>query len=147
MIAGIAPDCRLSEVAVYESETKYFHVQTMGFFQLYDYLKENRERIVLVRIEAEWFNKKSNFHYLSGQSRYVGERIAKNVGSNHETGRKIAEMCEYLVIEYEPVRSLGTKAIDSFTFKRITGFNGRTNQDMRDAGMLVYGYDFKRLIK
>jgi hypothetical protein len=147
MIAGIDPDCRLSGVAVYEPETKYFHVQTMGFFQLYDFLKENRERIVLVRIEAEWLNKKSNFHYRSGQSRYAGERIAKNVGSNHETGRKTAEMCEYLGIEYEPVRAIGTKAIDSLTFKHITGFKGRTNQDMRDAGMLVYGYDFKRLIR
>jgi hypothetical protein len=57
MIAGIDPDCRLSGVAVYDPETKYFHVQTMGFFQLYDYLKENRERIVLVRIEAEWIIK------------------------------------------------------------------------------------------
>jgi hypothetical protein len=56
-------------------------------------------------------------------------------------------MCEYPEIEYELVRALGTKDIDHFTFKRMTGFKGRTNQDMRDAGMLVYGYDFKRLIK
>jgi hypothetical protein len=56
-------------------------------------------------------------------------------------------MCEYPGIEYEAVRAIGTKAIDSLLFKHITGFKGRTNQDMRDAGMLVYGYDFKRLIK
>jgi hypothetical protein len=64
--------------------------------------------------------------------------------SNHETGRKIGEMCEYLNIEYEFVRPLGTKNIDHFLFKRMTGFRGRTNSEMRDAGMLVYGYNFKK---
>jgi hypothetical protein len=140
MIIGIDPDTALSGVAEYEPETKHFHVQKMAFFQLYEYLKENRERITLVRIEGGWLNKKSNFHYARGQSGQVGERIALNVGINHETGRKICEMCEHLHIEYGIVRPLGTKDIDHFTFKRITGFRGKTNQDMRDAGMLVYGY-------
>ena len=144
MTVGIDPDCSLSGVAEYEPETKYFHIQKMGFFQLYEYLKENRERIALVRIEAGWLNEKSNFHYSRGQSKQAGERIAKNVGANHETGRKIAEMCEYLSIEYDLVRLVGSKDIDHFTFKRITGFIGRTNQDMRDAGMLVYGYNLKK---
>jgi hypothetical protein len=93
-----------------------------------------------VRIEGGWLHKKANFHYAAGQSRQAGERIALNVGRNHEAGRKICEMCEYLNVEYEVVRPLGTKAIEHFFFKRLTGFAGRTSQDMRDAGMLVYGY-------
>jgi hypothetical protein len=143
MIIGIDPDTAFSGVAEFEPETRYFHVRKMAFFQLYEYLKENRGRIRLCRIEAGWLNEKSNFHYFRNQSKQAGERIAKNVGQNHETGRKIGEMYEYLHIEYEFVRPLGTKAVDHFLFKRITGFGGRTNQDMRDAGMLVYDYNSK----
>jgi hypothetical protein len=144
MIIGIDPDCKKSGVAEYESETQYFDVRTMSFFELYEHLNRNMERIVLARIESGWLNEKSNFHGSYGQSKRAGERIAKNVGANHETGRKIAEMCEHLNIEYELVRPLGTKDIDHFTFKRMTGFRGRTNQDMRDAGMLVYGFKSKK---
>jgi hypothetical protein len=143
LIIGIDPDTKLSGIAAYEPGTKYFHVQKMAFFQLYEYLKENGEHIALVRIEGGWLNEKSNFHYGRNQSKAAGERIAKNVGANHETGRKIGEMCEHLGIEYEIVRPLGTKEIEHWIFKRITGFSGRTNQDMRDAGMLVYGYSLK----
>lgn len=144
-IIGIDPDTKLSGVAEYEPETKHFHVQKMSFFQLYEYLKESRERIALVRVEGGWLHGKSNFHYVRGQSREAAERIAKNVGANHEAGRKICEMCEYLGIAYEVVKPLGTKAIEHFIFKRMTGFRGRTNQEMRDSGMLVYGYTIKKI--
>jgi hypothetical protein len=142
-IIGIDPDVKLSGVAEYEPETKHFDVRKMAFFQLYEYLKENRQQIALVRIEGGWLNEKSNFHYARNQSKQAGERIAKNVGANHETGRKICEMCEHLDIKYEIVRPLGTKNIEHFFFKRITGFRGRTNQELRDAGMLVYGFNIK----
>lgn len=100
MIVGIDPDCSFCGVAEYEHETKYFHVQKMKFFKLYGYLKENRERITLVRIEAGWLNEKSNFHCSCGQTKQAGERIAKNVGANRETGRKTAEMCWYGIPVY-----------------------------------------------
>jgi hypothetical protein len=137
-IIGIDPDCKESGFAEFCPETKELNISKMKFFDMYEYLKANRERITLVRIEAGWLNEKSNFHHSPGQSKSAGERIAKNVGSNHETGRKIAEMCEHLQMEYELVLPLGTKGIDHFLFKRMTGFPGRTNQDMRDAGCLVW---------
>ena len=121
-ITGIDPDCSLCGLAEYEPETGHFHVQKTAFFPLYEYLKENREQIALVRIEGGWLNEKSNFHYRRGQTKQAGERIAKNVGSNQEAGRKICEMCRYLGLSYEIVRPLGTKDIDQLTFRQITGF-------------------------
>jgi len=96
-----------------------------------------------VRIEAGWLNEKSNFHNRRGQTKTAGERVAKNVGANHEVGRKFGEMCEYLGIDYEFVKPLGTKCIDHRTFVRMTGWKGRTNSEMRDSAMLVYGINNK----
>jgi hypothetical protein len=146
-IIGINPDTKRSGVAEYNPDTKRLNVQNMTFFELYEYLRAYRLFIVLVRIEAGWLNEKSNFHSTHRQSKQAGERIAKNVGANHETGRKIREMCEFLGIEHELVRPLGSKDIDHFSFKRLTGFKGRTNQDMRDAAMLVYGYNIAKRLK
>ena len=139
-IIGIDPDTKKSGFAIWDKFDKEMDVQSLTFFEILELLKDLKEGILFVRIEAGWLNKKSNFHSRYNQSKEAGERIAKNVGANHETGRKLGEMCEYLDIKFEFVKPIGTKAIDHFYFQRLTGFKGRTNQDMRDAGMLVYGY-------
>ena len=144
LFIGIDPDVDKSGFAVYDAESKSLTaVCSAQFFWIFPYFKTWQCHIALVRIEAGWLNEKSNFHHRRGQSKTAGERIAKNVGANHETGRKLAEMCEYLEIEYDLVRPLGTKNIDHRAFIRMTGWTGRTNQDMRDAAMLVYGFKTK----
>jgi len=139
-IIGIDPDREKSGIAVFSLKTKSMEIYSYSFFQLFDVIRAASETISLIRIEAGWLNKKSNFHNKPGQSKEVGERIANDVGANAESGRKIAEMCEYLNIPYELVKPLGTKSIDSTLFKKITGYKKRTNQDQRDAAMLVWDY-------
>lgn len=141
LIVGIDPDTDKSGYAEYDIEQKKLvTVNSYTFFEIYRILECSTELIRLVRIEAGWLNEKSNWHGRAGQSKAAGERIAKNVGANHETGRKLVEMCEHLDIEYELVRPLGTKNIDARTFRKYTKWEGRTNQDNRDAGMLCYQY-------
>lgn len=140
LVIGIDPDTSKSGLAVYNIEKKDIRVSSLTFFQIFDFLKKEAHNIELVRIEAGWLNQKSNFHGKFHQTKAEGERIAKNVGSNHETGRKLVEMCHYLNLSWEIVRPLGTKKIDDKTFKMITKVKGRTNQDMRDAGMLVWNW-------
>lgn len=141
LYVGIDPDTKKSGYAEYcTKQGKLVTVNSYSFFEIFDILECSREIIKLVRIEAGWINAKANFHGKYGQSKQAGERIAKNVGSNHETGRKLAEMCEYLNIPYELVKPLGTKAIDAPLFKKITGWTETTNQDNRDAAMLVFKY-------
>mgnify|MGYP001164605831 CR=1 FL=1 len=140
LIIGIDPDCELNGYAEWDIKQKRLTVSKQSFFQIFDILHSSKNDIALVRIEAGWHNKKSNFHSNSSQSKSVGENIAKKVGSNHETGRKLVEMCQYLDIQVEEVKPLGTKSVDAKLFKKMTGIAIRTNQDMRDAGMLVFKY-------
>ncbi|MDH6304633.1 hypothetical protein M2459_001369 [Parabacteroides sp. PF5-5] len=140
LLIGIDPDTIKSGFASFDVETEKLEVESLTFFEVFDRLSELQGCILLVRIEAGWLNKKSNFHGKYLQSKSAGERIAKNVGANHETGRKLVEMCERLNIPYELVKPLGTKSIDAKTFRLITKVEGRINQDERDAGMLVYKF-------
>ncbi len=74
---------------------------------------------------------------MQGQTKDAGERIGKNVGANHEAGRKIEEMLQYLKIPYELIQPRNNK-INADFFRRITGYPGKTNQDMRDSAMLIW---------
>lgn len=141
VVVGIDPDTEKSGYAEYDiNQKKLVDVRSYSFFDIYEILESSREVIQIVRIEAGWLNEKANWHGRHGQTKVAGERIAKNVGANHETGRKLVEMCRYLDIPHEIVKPLGTKAIDAGMFKKITGWTERTNQDNRDAAMLCYGY-------
>jgi hypothetical protein len=47
-------------------------------------------------------------------------------------------MCEYLNIPYQAIKPTASK-VDSNLFKQITGLKIRTNQEQRDAYMLIHG--------
>ena len=112
LIIGIDPDCKLSGYAEWDmKQQRLTSVAKHSFFEIFKVLEAQRDEIALVRIEAGWLNKKSNFLVFHGQSKAAGERIAKNVGSNHETGKKLVEMANYLDLKVEEVKPLGTKSI------------------------------------
>ena len=139
---GIDPDVDKSGFAVWDSKRKKFaHIFSFDLFDLVGQLmKWNlNEPEVLVYIEAGWLNKKSNFHVYSGQSKRVGEGIAKNVGRNHEVGRQIEKFCIKHDIKYTLIRPVNKKVKDVDLFKRLTKWTKPTNQDKRDAAMLVLG--------
>ncbi|MDR2928223.1 MAG: hypothetical protein LBV41_08515 [Cytophagaceae bacterium] len=132
---GIDPDIHKSGVCAWDRTDKTLDMQSLSFFQLFDYLSKYKDSINRVRVEAGWLNEKSNFHTRFNQTKEAGERIAKNVGANHETGKKIIEMCVYLGLEVEPVKPLGKITPDYF--EKLTGIKCK-NQDIIDAAMLVY---------
>lgn len=143
---GIDPDTDKSGVALFNAEKKKVTgLHNMRFFELFRYLSDcinidaKFGTTTEVVIEAGWLNAKSNFHGAFGGA---AERIGAKVGANHETGKKIAEMCEYLNIPYKLVKPLslkpwGGKKINHAQFVQLTGWVGRTNQEQRDAAMLV----------
>ncbi len=135
---GIDPDIDNSGIACWDSETKVFNfIKNASFWDIIIEL-EFWECEKTVIIEAGWLIKKSNWHGKAYQSKNVGELIAKNVGSNHQVGVLLAEYCEKENIKYHLVKPKGK--INSKVFKQITKHPGRTNQDQRDAAMLVFGY-------
>lgn len=136
LIIGIDPDLEKSGVAVLKDGS--LRLGNMRFYDLTQYFEVNKDQIKKVVIEAGWLNKKSNLHGRYGQSKRAGERIAKNVGENHATGKLLVEMAESLGLAVVLVKPTKSKK-NSEEFNRITGWQGRTNQEQRDAGMLIWG--------
>lgn len=146
LIIGIDPDVDKNGVAqLHKTGIKSdLKLSNLTFFELFDFLKTTDPEITNVVIEGGWLVSKSNFHNERSGVR-VAARIGKNTGSNHEAGRKIVEMCEYLQIPHRVVRPLkkgwGGRdgKITHGKFVRLTGVKTRTNQEMRDAALLVWG--------
>jgi hypothetical protein len=136
LFIGIDPDTSKNGVAFWYKESQKLELENLTFFKLFDAIKElNRHYSITVVIDAGWLNK-SNFHVV-GTNKNVNGKIGERVGANHETGKKIAEMCQYFCIDY--ILNKPTKSkVNKETFEKITGYKGRTNQETRDAGMLVY---------
>lgn len=135
---GIDPDVEKNGVAYYESLTKKLELSNLSFFELLDYLEfvASQDKPMVV-IEAGWLNK-SNWHAKKNGSSALNAKIGSRTGANHETGKKIVEMCEYLELPYKLVKPTKTK-VNAETFKNITKTIGRTNQEVRDAAMMIWG--------
>ena len=138
---GIDCDTDASGVAVWTENQ--LSIYKMKFFKLFDFFKQftdNRESYydweVKVILEAGWLNKKSNWHS-EGKGEFVSGRIGAKVGANHQVGKLIVEMCEYLGLEYELHQPVSSK-MGINLFRKMTGYKGKLDQDMIDAGCLVY---------
>lgn len=146
LIIGIDPDVEKNGVATVDKQTNEMQISTLAFPQLIEYLKDkNKDCTILVLIEAGWLNH-SNWHLSPKITIQKAAQIGNATGRNHETGRKIAEMCEYYKIPYKLIKPLkkiwrGTDGkISAAEFSRITGCKARTNQEMRDAGLIAWFY-------
>ena len=148
-IIGIDCDVTKSGVAYLEVATRRLEVSALTFPQLLDYLQnvaldsDVKGYSVVVVVEAGWLNKISNYHTAASRG---GQRIAKNVGSNHEVGKKIVEMCRHYgleVIEQKPLKKCWKGKDGKITHEEIayfTGLTGTTNQEMRDAALICWNY-------
>lgn len=133
LIIGIDPDLEKSGVAILSQSLE---LKNLTFAETVNLFRSQQDQIKKVVIEAGWLNKKSNFRY--GHSKNAGERIAKNVGENHATGKLLAEMAKECGLAVVLVRPTRTK-LNAEQFNRITGWQGRTNQEQRDAALLIIG--------
>lgn len=131
---GIDPDCNKSGVAV-KSHFNSIFLYNLSFFDLFINLKDYSTSNTTVYIEAGWLNK-SNWHIIQNGSAAINSQIGQRTGANHETGKKIVEMCEYLGLPYKLVKPT-RKKVDAKLFQKLTGYIGRTNQEQRDAAMLI----------
>jgi hypothetical protein len=146
---GIDPDIDKSGVAIYDkskpkgSDLTLLKLSFFDLLHLLDLectkqLPTGEHQKVSIVIEAGWLNYKSNYHY--SRTKAIGERIAKNVGENHAVGKLIEQYCKrnrYTYLLKRPSKSTPKRSAQLFT--KYTGYKERTNQEMRDAAMLVYG--------
>jgi len=136
IVIGIDPDVDKNGVAIKNKDG--FTLHNWKFFELFDKLKEmNHEEVVLVMIEGGWLNK-SNWHKSEKGSAALNAKIGSHTGANHETGKKIVEMMEYLKLPYRVIKPTKTK-VNAKLFKMMTKHKGGSNQEQRDAYMLIIG--------
>ena len=162
-IIAIDPDVEKSGVAIMFNNN--IIVEKMNFVLLTEYLKasQNIDNLIVV-IEAGWLNKKSNFtlnttkiirmygkEYVEKFEALIATKRAKNVGENHETGRKIVEFLKHYNIPYKELAPLnkhwkGTnKKITKEELNGILERNGfetfkSNNQDERDATLILLSF-------
>lgn len=152
-IIAIDPDTEKSGVAHINFITKRAGIESMAFPVLIDHLKSLKKlfdeagQSMIVVVEAGWLNAKSNFGGCGRKgSKAAGERIAKNVGANHQTGKHIVEMCRHYGIEVRELKPLKkcwagpSGKITQKEIEAITGITGRMGQDARDALLLAWSF-------
>ena len=152
LIIAIDPDTEKSGVATLDLDGMEVHAEAMPFPVLLEELSNtqclSRGKNFKVIVEGGWLVSKSNYHYARGRG---GERIAKNVGANHETGKKIVEMLEHWGIQHEVVhplkkcwrrkdKKISRDELNSLLRGMGIKEMGRCNQDMRDAVLIALTY-------
>lgn len=137
ILIGIDPDVDKSGFA--RIEGNQLKIDNLSFFDLFEELRFYKEKEVkpVVYVECGFLNK-SNWHKKFGGSSAVNAKIGERTGANFETAKKIVEMCEYLGLPCEKIKPKASK-VSSDYFKKITGLTIRTNQEQRDALMLIWG--------
>ena len=138
---GIDADTHKSGVAV--KCGKIFNLYNLTFFELFEKLNgisiNSKESGIPTEVHVECgFLNGGNRHKVFGGSHALNSKIGERIGANHETAKKICEMCDYLGLEYKQIRPTKSKTNSDF-FKQITGYDKRTNQEQRDALMLIWG--------
>ena len=150
-IIAIDPDVDKSGVAYLKTSTRQLEVSNLEFPLLLDYLqqakniREESKESLIVLVEAGWLIQ-SNWHLHRGDNLKTASAKGNSAGRNHETGRKVVEMCKHYgieVIEHFPLRKIWKGKDGKITQEELASFTrlkGRTNQDARDAALLAWSF-------
>lgn len=144
---GIDPDVEKFGFAVWHRPLqKFASVESLTLVDLMKKLDDLRDNIALVVVEAGWLNK-SNWHLsyvpkkakIRNPLKYAAE-AGEKTGRNQQRGMDIVEILEFMRIPYRLQRPMkpNTWKNDADMFKKMTGWEKRTNPESRDAAMLIY---------
>jgi hypothetical protein len=148
-IIGVDPDVDKSGIATLRTADRLIDCTTSSFPQVLEYFQflknvVSKESTVLVVIEASWLESNSNHHGVYGRA---GQKIAKNVGSNHQTGKLLVEMARYYGLDVEEIRPLkkcwkgpNGKITHEELAYFIQTLPKKTNQEARDASLICWHY-------
>jgi len=140
---GIDPDLKASGVAVVIGG-KLVSINNIRFPDLIEFLTGVGDKAdMLVKLENPEANK-GLFAAHSNKNKAVSIRVATNVGQVMAVARLLHEMLVhhgYAVKLVSPLKGAAKKCKDDAEyFKKITGWQGRSNADQRDAAMIaIYG--------
>ena len=136
---GIDPDLKASGFCVLVKQPfgtwQIQVIDTIPFFTLIEQIEAEYTASkapgndLTVCIEAGWLNK--SIHHFA-ENKAIAGRIGKNVGHNEAIGKLIAEYCEINDINHKLIKPVSSKW-NAELFRKITGWEKRTNQEERDA--------------
>lgn len=135
---GIDPDIEKSGYCeIHDKKIKA--LDNLDFFDLTACLSV-LDKDDMVCIEAGWLNEKTMFHMKvnkktgqkSEHNRGTSAKIAMFTGQNHAVGRLLEQFCIKNKIPYKLYKPSSEKW-DAKLFKQITGYEGKSNQETRDA--------------
>jgi hypothetical protein len=150
-IVAIDPDVEKSGVAELCPLHRLLEVTNLSFPELLEYLQavkkvsETAHTSLVVVVEAGYFTQ-ANWHLKSKDNARVASAKGNSIGRNHETGRKIVEMCKHYgidVVAHAPLRKCWKGKDGKITHDELslfTGLMGKTNQDARDAALLAWSF-------
>lgn len=146
-IIGIDPDTNKSGYAFLNVGRRIISLDSLYFPGVLDRIMAikiafGKEPFVVV-VEAGWLNTISNYHTAAGRR---GQRIAKNVGANHQVGKIIVQMCKSYgieVVEQRPLKKMWHGKDGKITREELAAFTGlkeQNNQEERDAALIAWIY-------
>jgi hypothetical protein len=137
MIIGIDPGVQTG-LALYDTEVKILcQLETVPIHRAMEtVLRYHSQYKIVVRFEdarlRKWFGK-------------AGREKLQGADSVKRDCRIWEDFLKDSGIPFEAVAPQQNKTkIKAETFRKITGWTGRTTEHSRDAGMLVYGYKIKK---
>lgn len=141
IIVGIDPDVDKSGIAVVDGNTgKVIDLLNLCEKNYLDFLATYRNQINKVVFSAGWLNKKTNFHRKDGERVGVSEKKALNVGLNHQVGITLMRLTySTFGLPIQQLQPNSAKIKDRAKFAKFTGWKGKSNQETRDAAILIVG--------
>lgn len=141
---GIDPDFVKNGVAVVQGE-KILSLESLSFVELIAYIKTTcAKENILIKLENPSAIKPL-FGAKAKNKRAIREKICQDVGKCKATGSLIQQVLEsqgYKVELVKPLKGPVKRQAknDAVYFNKLTGWQGRSNEDKRDAALVaLYG--------
>jgi hypothetical protein len=140
-VIGIDPG-EQTGVAVYSREgRRLVAVKTTTFWGAHDYVLafEPDAAEIVVEVPGTFLYAAQTAANRAMQFRGARDRKAVNVGGVRMMGELLARRFEAKGFNVRRVQPARAKKWDAAQFKRVTGWEGRTNEHERDASRLCFG--------
>ena len=129
---GIDPG-KKTAIAIYDSTTKrIIDVFMTDFWGAYEYLEAEQHDILIKKVIIEVPRTKSNWH------KKGCDITSANVGGIYREANLLADGIERMGLKV--IRQHPQGKVDAAYVKKVTGYQGKTNEHTRDSIMLCWGY-------
>jgi hypothetical protein len=142
LLIGIDPGIHTGFAVKRTDKNEFAELSTYTFWEAIDRIKfylSNFYPPTKIIIEDPNLNRPTFHSKVKGEKRR--ENISQKVGMNKRDAQLIIEYCELWGIEVHRVKPSKHSGVNltHYHFQMMTKYSGRTNQHMRDAGMLIWG--------